>query len=213
MEGKLILDLCGGTGSWSEPYRMRGYTVIVVDSEYEGEGRIAERVEEFCERELVPGIFHGVLAAPPCTEFCSSGARWWKDKESVNPKYLEEALGTVFACLEIIKKAEPKWWCLENPIGRLSTFLGKPKIYFDPCDFGDAYTKKTCLWGEFNVPGLTPVEADRTEDRHNNPSGFFERVDPELGSFMASIGPREDRSKLRSVTPPGFAQAFFKANP
>ncbi len=194
MERKLILDLCGGTGSWSFPYKITGYDVIVVDPEYKGEGRIAERVEKFCERGLPPDTIHGILAAPPCTEFCSSGARWWEEKEITNPNYLEEALGVVFACMEVIKKCEPEWWVLENPVGRLSTFLGKPKMYFNPCDFGDPYTKKTCLWGEFNIPHKTPVE-------------------PELGTFMASLTPSDDRSKLRSITPPGFAQAFFKANP
>lgn len=28
--GKLILDLCGGTGSWSKPYRNAGYEVKVI---------------------------------------------------------------------------------------------------------------------------------------------------------------------------------------
>ena len=27
----LILDLCGGSGSWSQPYKDAGYDVIVVD--------------------------------------------------------------------------------------------------------------------------------------------------------------------------------------
>jgi len=194
VQDKLILDLCGGTGSWSFPYRNAGYTVIIVDPEYKGEGRIAERVEEFAKRDIGRGAIHGILAAPPCTEFCGSGARWWEEKEITNPKYLEEALGIVFACMEVIKKTEPSWWCLENPVGRLTTFLGKPKMYFNPCDFGDPYTKKTCLWGEFIAPHKTPVEV-------------------ELGSHMASLGPSDDRSKLRSITPPGFTNAFFKANP
>ncbi len=28
--GKIILDLCGGTGSWSKPYRDAGYDVRVI---------------------------------------------------------------------------------------------------------------------------------------------------------------------------------------
>ena len=110
MEDKLILDLCGGTGSWSVPYREAGYMVIIVDPEYGGRGRVKEKVEEFCNRKLGSAMFHGILAAPPCTEFSSSGARWWEGKEEVDPAYLEKALGTVFACMEIIKKTEPVWW-------------------------------------------------------------------------------------------------------
>jgi len=186
----------GGTGSWSAPYKRGGYDVIIVDPEYTGLGRIKETVEDFCKRELSAGIIHGILAAPPCTQFCSSGARWWKDKEENDPEYLEKALGTVFACLEVINKTEPVWWALENPIGRLSSLLGPPIMKFDPYDFGDPYTKKTCLWGNFTL--LKKVST---------------RVQPELGSYMTTHGPGKDRSKLRSITPPGFATAFFKANP
>ena len=28
---KIILDLCGGTGSWSKPYKENGYDVRVID--------------------------------------------------------------------------------------------------------------------------------------------------------------------------------------
>lgn len=211
---KLILDLCGGTGSWSEPYRASGeYDVIVVDPEYKGKGRITETVEEFCDRELIPGSVHGVLAAPPCTEFASSGACWWERKEEKNPKYLEEALGTVFACLEVVKKTEPKWWILENPVGRLSSLLGPTKMKFDPWEFGDPYTKKTCLWGEFTVPVRSPVESCRTEERHNDPKSFFERNSPNIARYINSFEGGLSRSALRSITPPGFARAFFRANP
>jgi hypothetical protein len=33
---KLILDLCGGTGSWSHPYTEAGYEVIIVDPLVDG---------------------------------------------------------------------------------------------------------------------------------------------------------------------------------
>lgn len=66
-------------------------------------------------------------------------------------------------------------------------------MYFNPCDYGDPYTKKTCLWGMFNIPERNPVE-------------------PIEGSKMYLICPHEKRQEQRSVTPSGFAQAFFEAN-
>ena len=39
------------------------------------------------------------------------------------------------------------WQEDENPMGFRRQFLGKPAFTFNPCDFGDAYTKKTDLWG------------------------------------------------------------------
>lgn len=176
---KLILDLCGGTGAWSAPYKEEEYDVWVVDAEQD--------VRLF----RPPDSVHGILAAPPCTHLSGSGARWWKDKGN---DALLEALSIVDACLRIVLMTQPKWWCLENPVGRLTHYLGKPKMYFHPWEYGDPYTKKTCLWGNFNEPVKSPVE-------------------PTEGGKIHRMPPSPDRGKLRSITPPRFAQAFFEANP
>lgn len=105
-----------------------------------------------------------------------------------------EALSTVDACLRIITVTNPVWWCLENPVGRLKHFIGPPIMYFNPCDYGDPYTKKTCLWGKFNTPEKDPVE-------------------PVEGSKLHRLSKSSRREMLRSITPGGFARAFFKANP
>ena len=79
---------------------------------------------------------------PPCTDVAVSGARWFKDK----------GLGSLINALRLfdvsIKLAE---WCgapyiIENPVSTVSTYWRKPDYTFDPCDYGDPYTKKTCLW-------------------------------------------------------------------
>jgi hypothetical protein len=185
-EDRVILSLCNGTGSWEAPYREAGYRVIGVDplnpSEFGHDVRTM-RVDQ------LPPI-HGVLAAPPCTHLASSGARWWETK---GPERLEDALATVFACIDIIAKVRPMWWALENPVGRLPRYLGKWIETFQPCDYGDPYTKRTCLWGDFTMPRRRPVE-------------------PTEGSKLWRLGPSEDRWRLRSQTPPAFAQAFFEAN-
>jgi hypothetical protein len=100
----------------------------------------------------------------------------------------------VDACLRIIYLSRPDFWALENPVGRLVHYLGKPVMSFNPCDYGDPYTKKTLLWGRFNKPTIHPVE-------------------PVKGSMMHRLPPSDRRKELRSITPPGFALAFFVANP
>ena len=177
----IILDLCGGTGAWSAPYKEAGYDVRVIT------------LPEYDVRlhGLIDGPVWGILAAPPCTHLAGSGARWWKDK---GEGALLENLSIVDACLRFVLTTRPQWWCLENPVGRLVHYLGKPKMYFDPCDYGDPYTKKTCLWGDFNEPVKNPVE-------------------PTEGSKIHKIWGDGEGKVLRSITPPGFAQAFFEANP
>ncbi len=177
----VILDLCGGTGSWSAPYREAGYDVRVIDV-LEGDD---VRLRSF---KTLP--VHGILAAPPCTDLSLSGARWWPGK---GEKALTDALALADACLRAVVLHNPKWWALENPVGRLRRFYGPPRLIFDPCDYGDPYTKRTLLWGEFQMPESNYVH-------------------PEDGSKMHLIGPGRNRRKLRSMTPPGFAKAFFEAN-
>ena len=182
-----ILSLCDYSGTWSAPYCEAGYKVIRVDLKRGQDVRLLEFQNE---------PVHGILCAPPCTEFAVSGARWWAEK---GEDALLDALSISDACLRAVAIYSPKWWVLENPVGRLKKFLGPHAFSFDPCDFADglpdeAYTKKTLLWGKFNTPVKCPVPAV-------------------LGSKMHLMAPSPDRAALRSVTPKGFARAFFEVNP
>lgn len=185
---KVILDLCGGTGAWSKPYADdKDYEVHLIDTIYGEEFDV--RVFEV-EKWLELGV-HGVLAAPPCTAFASSGAQWWERKGHDDLLF---HLSIVDACIRIAEAVKPAWWCLENPVGRLSRFLGKPKMTFHPWFYGDPYTKLTCLWGDFNIH----LKLDIAE--------------PVEGSKMLNIPESPDRWAKRSVTPQGFAKAFKEAN-
>lgn len=190
----LILDLCGGTGAWSAPYRAAGYAVVIVDPLADPPDTVESYLSRLQTSNARPKV-HGVLAAPPCTHFSSSGARWWKQKDEQG--LTVAAVATVRACLAVIALLRPAWWAMENPVGRIARLvpeLGPYRMTFDPCDYGDPYTKKTCLWGRFCPPNKVPVA-------------------PTEGSKMHRLPPSKDRWRLRSATPPGFAQAFFAANP
>ncbi len=197
---KIILDLCGGTGAWSRPYVEAGYYVINVTlPEYD--------VRTYKPPEKV----YGILAAPPCTEFAISGVRWWKIKP---PELLAEALEVVGDCLRIIEIAKPKFWALENPVGRLPRYIGKYKYTFQPYEYGDPWTKRTCIWGEHNMPTKKPV-APIGLWTGGTPSGRLGIVDhPEYlpPDWVHKLPPSSNRATLRSVTPPGFARAFYEAN-
>ena len=148
------------------------------------------------------GPIHGILAAPPCDHLSRAGAHLWTKK---GPGPLLESLTVVDACLRIIFIHQPlAWWALENPIGRIKEYLGEPAFKFDPRDYGDPWTKRTWLWGDFNLPSQRVAG----------------KVPEELqGRGMGSHG-RDRTTRMssswkvqRSMTPPGFAQAFFEANP
>lgn len=195
---KIILDLCGGTGSWSKPYKDAGYDVKVITlPEFD--------VREFVSQEKIYGVF----AAPPCTMF--SRAR----TTAKTPRDFEGAMETVQACLRIIWEAQYRdpfymqFWAIENPAGHLSRFLGKPAMKFQPYEFGDHHSKQTYIWGMFNEPKKSPVkltEIEVLQSRNNT------RPLPPVPSGYVRDGKMKDVQIRRSITPQGFAQAFFKAN-
>jgi hypothetical protein len=200
---KTILDLCGGTGSWSQPYRDAGYDVQVIDPASQVGGYLTD--VRLLEYRNIQSPVHGILAAPPCTHLCSSGARWWKRKGT---GALFNALSIVDACLRLVVLTQPRWWAMENPVGRLARFLGPPAYWFHPYEYGDPWYKKTGMWGAHIRPpagDYSPPPKQVVEDRHNRGT-----IDPE---WIHKCAPGPKRSQLRSMTPPGFARAFFEANP
>lgn len=187
MVDRTILSLCDFSGNWSRPYEQAGYQVIRVDIQHGQDVRLMERIH-------LP--IHGILMAPPCTHFAASGARWWSEK---GESAVLDGLAVVDACLRSVAIYQPEWWVLENPVGRLRRWLGPPAWAFDPCDFGDPYTKRTHLWGHFTPP--MPLFAATAR----NP------VAPTLGSLIHRMS--SSQKNERSATPTGFARAFFEANP
>ena len=201
---KIILDLCGGTGSWSKPYRNNGYDVrLITLPDYD--------VFSYEPPENV----YGILAAPTCTHF--SFARL----NAKTPRELKHSMKLIERCLQIIwqcqytlskptaLKTTLQFWALENPRGFLRFFLGKPALEFQPWQYGDSYMKLTHLWGNFKPPQPNTVEYVKTKfDQLNSrelpqlPDGY--EYNPACGLNLRQV--------RRSITPSGFATAFFKAN-
>lgn len=123
-------------------------------------------------------------------------------------------LNIIWACMEVqqptSKKEIPlKFWALENPYhGFLKKFIGKPAFTFDPWEFGDAYKKRTALWGNFNEPikkfsSVNDVLTKQQQQQHKTNSQPL----PKPESFGVL-----DRQARRSITPEGFSKAFFLVN-
>lgn len=217
---KIILDLCGGTGSWSKPYKEAGYdvrTLTLPDFDVTTWKEKSDFVDLLHSNKV-----YGILAAPPCTMF--SIAR--NDKTARNPRDMRKGIEIVQSCLDIIHEClySPyhvqtnflKFWALENPAsGYLKRFLGYPPFIFDPSEFGDKHTKKTALWGMFNEPHKTTKAIVLRGDENNyvkSVEKYFEEK-----KYLIPEGYREKtglsmRTVVRSITPQGFAEAFFKAN-
>ena len=209
---KIILDLCGGTGAWSKPYKEAGYDVKVVTlpkydiTNYFLDSSNILIIKGTKEMYLYPEKIYGILAAPPCTQFSFA-------KTTGKPRNLKEGMEVAIACLNIIwicqyqnissyaKATSSRFWALENPNGLLKRSLGKPAFEFNPYDFGDNYKKKTHLWGWFNEPKKNPIKCTKPKfDRL-----LTKEIHPEFYGKLT-------RQERRAITPAGFAKAFYEAN-
>jgi hypothetical protein len=219
-EKKLILSLCDHTGHWPRYYEPSLYEVVTFDLKT----GLDIRYLPYFNRPV-----HGILAAPPCTEFCIVAAQYWERKDREKPQLLQDALSVVDTCLRMVAIHMPVWWALENPLGRLSRYLGPPSWSFDPCDYGgwlapgeksipefpanDAYTKRTFTWGTAKKPETRPVQPiyreyfskSRQRDWRVSPLTHSQWANPKREGVTAP--------ELRSTTPLGFAKAFRVANP
>lgn len=199
---KIILDLCGGTGMWSDPYKEAGYDVRVITHPHHD----LFEYEEW--RDFIPKI-HGILFAPTCTMF--SLAR----TTAKTPRDLSGAMKLVNRGMYIIQeiRCHPetnlKFWALENPVGYLRQLLGKPPLTFNPMDYGANYTKKTDLWGYYKLP---KVNAKRLTEEERALCAINNRKLPTLPEDYVLPSNFKAQQARRSMTDSNFAKAFFKAN-
>ena len=193
---KIILHLCATHGSDTLPYREAGYDVRIIGEDI--------GVENYTP----PDNVYGIIANPPCTHF--SIAR----TNAKTSRNLEKGMSLVKECLRIIWECQYKikegkrnsplnFWAIENPAtGMLKYFLGKPVFQYSPHEYGANYTKRTALWGWFNLP-IRPLLISKL---------------PPCRSIKEMINPiKMDRNfketmQLRSDCYYSFAQAFFNAN-
>lgn len=203
MQKDIIISLYDFTGTWSLPWRLAGYIVIQIDIKHGVD--ILNWNYKLIDKKRVKGI----LIAQPCTDYAISGAKHFARKDSDGTTAQSQRL--VKRTKQIIDYfSDADFWVLENPMTRihkLNPWLGDVVLIFNPCDFAgynsdstdqvsDRYNKQTWLFGKFKIP--TPLRLEP----HEKDSPIWKKY-----------GGKSERTKeLRSITPKGFAKAFFIAN-
>lgn len=220
---KVILDLCGGTGAWSKPYKQAGYKVYIItlpdlnvlDVDFSEDGMAFKyQHKKYAYYTLVvpyKDVF-GILAAPPCTEFSLAKGAAKRDFKS--------AMDIIEACLKIIWHCriygKLKFWALENPVGFLRQFLGKPAFTFKQWQYGNDKIKPTDIWGYFNHPKPTvetkPFRLKSNLGKLSHGVEWSKLETPTEYAYLNELPYSDRRAAIRAITPSGFAMAFFKAN-
>lgn len=105
-----------------------------------------------------------MIAHPPCDHLAVSGAAWFAQKIADGRQQQGVDFFLALAAAQIAKK------CIENPIGIMSRKFRKPDQIINPYQFGDAVSKKTCLW-LFGLPLLAPTNIVAPSRYITAPSG------------------------------------------
>lgn len=153
---------------------------------------------------IVEGKWDLLVAHPPCTYLTVTGNRWFNverygEKAIQRAKDREEAVEFFM----VFANADCNHICIENPVGIMSTRWRKADQVIQPWMFGDAAEKKTCLWLKGLSP-LIPTNVVTPPPRKEFKSGNT------MPAWYADAWhlPKEERSRLRSKTFPGIAEAI-----
>lgn len=155
-----------------------------------------------------------MVAHPPCTYLCVSGAAWYYHPEDKglpieqrrpHPKYPNRAKDREEAVnffMELYNSGV-KRIAIENPVGIMSTRFRKADQIIEPWMLGDEASKKTCLWLK-NLPKLTPTKIVGKGEVVEGKNGF------RMQKWCCDVYglPKEERQKIRSKTFPGIAEAI-----
>ncbi len=133
--------------------------------------------------ELLKEHWDMMIAFPPCTHLAVSGARWFEQKRKDGRQQKSFDFFMMFANLKVP-------YCIENPVGIMSTIWRNPDQIIQPWQFGHGETKATCLWLN-KLPLLNHTKIVKGREQK-----------------IFKMPPSPGRVKLRSKTFPGIAQAM-----
>ena len=148
-------------------------------------------------REVLDQDWDMVIAFPPCTDLASSGAAWFAEKRRDGRQQAAIDFFLLFANTKAPKVV------IENPVGVMSTQYRKPDQIIQPWQFGDSFSKRTCLWLK-GVEPLQPTDVVNPGEMITYESG---RTMPKWYADAWNLKP-EERAKVRSKTFPGIAKAM-----
>lgn len=132
-----VLVACEYSGVVREAFKKRGHDAWSCDllpTDIPGQHIQGDAIE------VINRGWDLMIAHPPCTHLAVSGSRHFAKKIADGRQQQGIDLFMGFVTDKIPK------WCIENPVGIMSTLYRKPDQIIQPYEYGHPFTKKTCLW-------------------------------------------------------------------
>lgn len=161
-------------------------------------------------KHCIEGKWDMILAFPPCTFLTNTGNRWFdviKYGYAAQSRWDERCFAICFFLRFAFADCEKI--IIENPIGCMSRYFRKPDQIIHPYFFAKSENdencerKATCLWMRGVKPLKYEIKYKPRVIEYKNGKGT------DSPWHMETMGlPKEERSRLRSKTFPGFAEAM-----
>lgn len=144
-----------------------------------------------------------LIAHPPCTYLSNAGAvRMYPSQGEIDPKRLKQAMEAKEFFLKFWN-ADCEKICVENPLPLSIVGLPEPNQRIQPFDFGEPWSKLTCLWRK-NLPELIPTEFVSEHRPYVSCGTSRNKGNKEKSGFSRAGGAQ----KVRSRTFPNIAFAM-----
>jgi hypothetical protein len=192
-----ILVACEESQSVTVEFRGRGHEAYSCDVVPCSGGH----PEWHLQQDVIPLLSESgwdmIIAFPPCTHLAVSGAAWFEKKRRDGRQQQGIDFFMRFANCNCPKVA------IENPVGIMSKAWRRPDQIIQPYEFGDSFSKKTCLW----LKGLPILFPTRVVDKGEVVRFSSGKSMPKWYADCFRLPP-DERSKIRSRLSPGIAKAM-----
>jgi len=195
-----VLDLFAGLGGFSSAFKdSERWDVTTVEIEERFDPDICADVFDLRPSDFDTD-FDVVLASPPCTRMGKMAlCNGYFDGDEPTTDGAADHVALLHHTLGLIHGLSPDYWFLENPPGKVSSFLGAPTGTVTYCQYGMEYMKRTHLWG--NHPPMDyrscvegndcHIQTPRSDERHPSDSIPTDQAEASKVPYELSTAIRE----------------------
>lgn len=227
-----ILIACEESQAVAIAFRKRGHNAYSCDVQDCSGGHPEWHIKDDVLNHLDAG-WDMMIAFPHCTYLAVTGNKWFNPeyKDRFPDRHIQREEAVLFFMK--LANATINRIAIENPVSIMSTRWRPADQVIQPWYFGDKHPKKTCLWLK-NLPKLrygksvqmafgedVPPQTDIVDPEyvvyrsrtHKNefskyPIAWSGRIKETKMPLAWKMGPSHERTRLRSRTFPGIAEAM-----